>query len=61
LRVDEGIRNLTSMPDDPRRLGLRNLVFTPDGSRLLGLTVSGVRMWDTRTAYPPPDERAGGR
>ena len=60
LRVDEGIRNLASMPDDLRLLALRGLVFTPDGSRLLGLTYAGVRMWDTRTAYPPP-EREGGR
>jgi hypothetical protein len=49
------------IPDDRRLLNLRALVFTPDGSRLLGLTGVGVRMWDTRTAYPPPDERAGGR
>ncbi len=49
-------RLLTLRVDEP----IRNLVFTPDGSRLLGLTVYGVRMWDTRTASPPP-ERAGGR
>ena len=47
---------LTMQADD----GIHSLTFSPDGSRLLGLTYDGVRMWDTRTAHPPP-KRAGGR
>ena len=52
-----GYQPLLTMQADA---GIHSLTFSPDGSRLLGLTYDGVRMWDTRTAHPPP-ERAGGR